>query len=385
MAASPASAQVFDDRGISGGGRPDSVEAIEGEALPGRRAAFRARRVATTAVEEEDRLSGALQLEDDAGGVSGLAAATVYLWDGHRITAWTQTDASGRWSLAKPAGSYAIWARLETPHWGIQDAQGGRYEWEIGTGAYLLAKDNPSTKIARIHMQYVGAVEKLKALGIGLGWWSSRLRVVYPATGNFFTSHDFTVHLTRAEAWDVNLHELGHAIMAAGTRSYGGGGEHRMSQCYNQGLAWSEGWATFLAAAVSFSPGAEDPRFQYLAGGVPIENVPDSTCRGDTNEWRVAAALWDFMDTHKDGADDFSTGFKRIWNSIQGQSMGSFPDAWAFVRAGLKAEERAGAQGVLEQNTLAAPAALAQRPANLAGAQTLAQSLAAPAFEGALR
>ena len=58
------------------------------------------------------------------------------------------------------------------------------------------------------------------------------------------------------------------------------------------------------------------------------------------------------FDTHPDGTDTAALGFGRMWQAIQGQSMGGFPDAWQHLRQGLSGAELLAAEGALRQNTL---------------------------------
>jgi hypothetical protein len=50
---------------------------------------------------------------------------------------------------------------------------------------------------------------------------------------------------------------------------------------------------------------------------IRVENVPDDVCRGDANEWRVAAALWDVHDTHADGGDTAAVDFVTMWTAMR--------------------------------------------------------------------
>ena len=109
------------------------------------------------------------------------------------------------------------------------------------------------------------------------------------------------------------MHELGHSIQSkywSGQPS-GAGITHAGDLCYNPGLALSEGFAdalAFFGSGLHFTPNPGE----LLEGGYDIETVADrSICLGQTNETRVAQALWDMMDASNDGRDQFYFGKDR--------------------------------------------------------------------------
>ena len=316
-------------------------------------------------------VTGRFTLSDAQGqAVPGRGAVAVLL-DGSRETARAQVGEDGSWSLTAPkAGKYKAVLRLETARWSIVDEASGKpFEWEAGEadltrgGSVALGETKPDPasangKIPLIHLQLEEAVAFFGRQGLSLDWWSKKLAVNYPASSDYFSSWDYAVHLSHAEAWDVNLHEIGHSVMDAAMSARGGGGSHKIDECYSQGLALSEGWATFFAGAVRLSPGDADAKFQYLVprrAPIRIENVPDDVCKGENNEWRVAAALWDLHDSHPDGGDDVVLGFPRLWNALRGGSMGSLSDAWRLVRRTLSDPEAAAAAKAMEHNTVPGP------------------------------
>ncbi len=119
------------------------------------------------------------------------------------------------------------------------------------------------------------------------------------------------------EFQDVTIHEYGHAIMY---NAYNGesipdaGGFHSPEDCYNQGLAWSEGWSHFLVCAVKNNGTIISP-FEPLN----IEDIPEYFCRDDINETRVAGALYDLWDNNNDGSDVnelCNISFNTIWSEV---------------------------------------------------------------------
>lgn len=97
-------------------------------------------------------------------------------------------------------------------------------------------------------------------------------------------------------------HELSHQLMSEywdGDRPDGAGGAHNLYQCYNDGLALSEGFANAAPVWVLSGENAVDPQ----PGGFSIESPPSATCSGDTNELWVAGFFWDLLDRPSDGQD----------------------------------------------------------------------------------
>ena len=106
-------------------------------------------------------------------------------------------------------------------------------------------------------------------------------------------------------------HEFGHALMWHLNNGWfpEGGGPH--SLCPNNavkvGLAWSEGYATAFGLISNHST---DGKFYWHNGGSGYSFETYSCAYKDlnTDEGRVAAALWDFLDEH----DDCNSGDEKI-------------------------------------------------------------------------
>ena len=102
----------------------------------------------------------------------------------------------------------------------------------------------------------------------------------------------------------VIMHELAHQTnneFWGNKGPPGEGGSHLLSNCYNDGLALSEGYANAVPMWVIYGEKADSAP---LSGSIDVESPDPSTiCNGDTNETWVAAAFWDLLDHHSDDVD----------------------------------------------------------------------------------
>ncbi|MFP5501741.1 MAG: hypothetical protein ACLGIN_04575, partial [Candidatus Sericytochromatia bacterium] len=127
----------------------------------------------------------------------------------------------------------------------------------------------------------------------------------------------------------------------------GGGGPHKIDECYSGGLAWSEGFASFFSAVISIRRDDPDAKFEYMVPRrkpIRIENVPDDVCEGYTNEWRVSSALWDLYDTNEDGTDRVALSFKTIWGALVKTNgtprMSDVRDGYRLIAGAVPAGDR---------------------------------------------
>jgi|CXWL01.1.fsa_nt_gi hypothetical protein len=271
---------------------------------------------------------------------------------------WTSVRNDGSFVLtgARDGFSYKIRVSLNNPRWNFVNSDGKTYEWETadvasGSDAGTLSPGvgTENEKLGVLHLTYLDALDFLSREATA-AWWKKSLTVIWPDQSDYFTPHNWTLHLTNAMAWDVNLHELGHAVMHGAMAARSAGGAHKIDECYTPELAWSEGWATFFAGAVKLSPDDADAKFEFLVprrAPIRIENVPADVCREPKNEWRVAAGLWDLYDRHEDAGDRIALPFTQIWTGIVSGKTGSIGDAWALIAKITPQSRRAGEDALI--------------------------------------
>lgn len=296
---------------------------------------------------------------------------------------WTLLPSNGAFELDAPAsGRFRVRVSLDNERWTFEAPGGESYEWESGdlsasapgvdAGALSPVPGSESAKLGLLHLTYLDAASFL-AREAELAWWTRPYRVVWPGDADFYSSWSRSITLSDATAWDVVLHELGHAVMDGAFDASGGGGAHKIDQCYTPGLAWTEGWATYFAGAVALSPDDADARFEFLVprrAPVRIEHVPADVCASQANEWRVAAGLWDLTDRHIDG-EGSPLPFRAVWDAARAGRTGSLGELWSLLAPRLDPGLRRLAQEALARNTLLAPAAPLVGAPRLPGAPAL--------------
>ena len=368
LASGAAARERIDDSDFS---RPE-VSAQSAAALPGegRRdgysLVFSLSSLAAPAIGAPGTLSGRVLLADRTGALWPARLAKVRL--AGASGARTVVGADGGFVLAgaSAGATNKISVSLDNPRWAFRSDRGQAYAWEAGpfadgadVGPLSPLPGTENAKLGVLHLTYLEALDFLAREATD-NWWKKPLTVVWPGRADYFEPGAWTLHLTDALAWDVVLHELGHAVMDGAMDARTSGGSHKIDECYSAGLAWSEGWATFFAGAVRLSPDDPDARFEFLVprrAPIRLENVPADVCRGPNNEWRTAAGLWDLYDRHPDAGDAVTLPFRTLWTGITGGVTSSVGDAWTLTAKNLDPLSRRAGEDALIANSLIGPRA----------------------------
>ena len=274
------------------------------------------------------------------------------------------TDPEGRFRI--PLGedtppSFILRFSLQTPRWIIGRSSRSTYAWDStpiaqdpsdrDVGDFIVPADQVVTEAIWIHVTLNKAQSLFESIQDDLSWWPA-IPIRWPASGDYFSWG--TVNVTSAKQWDVVGHEFGHAIFHFGTSAVSSGGRHKIDECYESTLAWSEGWASYFSAVAQVDGNDPDAKFEYMVprrAPIRFENVPEDVCAGPKNEWRVTAALWDVYDIHDDGNDRISVSFDTMWKAMRdGNRQSALKDYTDFLSIRLNDEERNLLQPALEQN-----------------------------------
>lgn len=313
-------------------------------------------------------VTGQLQYFDPRGSLLPAENVTVSAAErqGGQAVASSLVGPDGRWILAvdrRYTGKHlSVTFTLANNFWDIQ-GESSTYAWQgpeiaglqgdTDTGARTLEKDTTNAQAAFIHEIYNRYLRLFAREKLALSWWNRSIDTYWPADGDYYAG---SVNLTHADHWDVNGHEIGHAITFTGTNTRAGGGQHYIDRCYTPSLAWSEGVASFFSAAVSLDPGDPDAKFEFLVprrAPIRIENVPEDVCKGNTNEWRVAAAMWDVYDRHDDGLDKAGLSFGTIWQALhEAPSISSVNDVFPELLKKAGGDKRTLLRDAFRQNTI---------------------------------
>lgn len=305
---------------------------------------------------------GEFRYYDHLGNVLPGANATVALFRDRQMVGSTRTDANGQWQLDAPAnGQYHLQFSLENPLWKINE-----YSWEgqaftvqgaTDTGVYTLEKGTQNAEVSYIHEIYNRALRLFEREGIDIKWWKRQIGTEWPNNANYYSY--YTVHLSGTQQWDVNGHEIGHAIYAQALNARSTGGQHKIDECYDGTLALSEGFATFFSGLVNLERQDSDAKFgPYLVprrAPIRIENTPADVCQGNRNEWRVSSVLWDLYDTVADGPDQLALPLKDIWAAFSQPNkpaMRNALDAYTLLKEKLPSEQHPALREVFLFNTM---------------------------------
>ncbi|MEW6606910.1 MAG: DNRLRE domain-containing protein, partial [bacterium] len=216
-----------------------------------------------------------------------------------------------------------------------------QYNWEGGDLSFGTIKEPVGTVAAAFNILDVITDGYEWAAGPGILFPDKppEVAVFWPDDSenrSFYRKSDKTIHLTHnakpeegvinpAEYDDgVILHEYGHFLMDQYSYSHSPGGAHSWLQQVDSRLAWSEGWAHFVACVTNNNP--ENYVNNYFdnnsprAYGFNLETTEDSNGNqppinyGKENEGLVAGTLWDINDNHIDGKDTLMMGSEEIWD-----------------------------------------------------------------------
>jgi hypothetical protein len=133
----------------------------------------------------------------------------------------------------------------------------------------------------------------------------------------------------------VILHEYGHFLESAYSKSDSPGGSHNGNAVIDPRLAWSEGWANFFQAAVSGSPYYQDTnKNSACSSGTSLQvnlalfektnyqDVPTVANEGIYREASISRSLWQATSAPSGLGRGASIGFNYVWRAFTSSSFG---------------------------------------------------------------
>jgi len=160
----------------------------------------------------------------------------------------------------------------------------------------------------------------------------------------------------------VAVHEWGHYFEDIFSRSDSLGGPHAIGEALDLRLAFSEGFASGLAAIALENPIYCDTSAPMLSGRNVFLDIEflNSGLQGWFNEGSVATLIYDLWDTNNDGTDDGSIGFAPIYETMVGphRTTDAFTTLFSFaaeLRPMLDSADRAFVDSQLNRENVDTP------------------------------
>jgi hypothetical protein len=250
--------------------------------------------------------------------------------------------------------SAVIFCRTDRTVEVVDGPDGSAYSWSTGwnthTGSTSL-ESNIGDSQRGAWAAYSAVREAFAWMDAQAGYRRDVVTVSWP-DGDWPHSHGDEMHLPSSgdyanAVWDPEtiFHEFGHCVQYAmlGDRFPEGDGPdpHYIYSESSPGFAFSEGWAQFLASAISGSPVRESDRTSlestvYADGAFGYD--------GDSGDWdgsivegAVANVLWDIFDgasaadrpSFSSVGDGVDRQFRALWDTMLENQVESIDDVWA--------------------------------------------------------
>lgn len=282
-----------------------------------------------------------------------LRDARVEIWDyntstPHVLLETTDTNANGYYQTTvdseDPGGpdiyvkvfardDYSVWVGSSASDINTTYSKSSTIYWNRPNGTLNVGTiiiDDPADRMA-FYIYDLIADDAYYYLSTNVGWVNSYNLPVqwYPGSlyGTGYDDVEEKIYLLGVDRWDsdVILHEYAHFVMdkiyAAMPPHPNCGVDHQWAVPSSEGCAWTEGWATFLQAAIQndkyYEDTEDDPNNPVL---IDIE-IPDDSPEGADVEGAVTASLWDVFDSETEGWDDLASGINGsnangIWKNV---------------------------------------------------------------------
>jgi hypothetical protein len=288
---------------------------------------------------------------------------------------WTYVGGDGSWQIGLSNVASGVPVRIEyrtkNRFVSIQDPSGNPYTWgdnwnlggaitDIGSRYADLTVNGDLPAVDRL---YVGSTQIwVKFFNNGMNALRDKpIEVTFPnalASGKCVYDTGSGPYAWSCSYWgdgkiyiipahgsaSVVQHEIAHSINSFywdGNLPPGSGGAHNLWDCYNNGLALTEGFANFLTYWTQFDRGQLAPVAPYF--NMNIESIPAGVCANQTAEMRVASTFWDMYDTRNDSLNaNASDGLNYVSQAVPvsiylGNKKNSMAEYLPVVKAGQTA------------------------------------------------
>ena len=134
----------------------------------------------------------------------------------------------------------------------------------------------------------------------------------------------------------IIIHEWGHYFESKFSRADSIGGSHSEGDMLDMRVAFGEGWGNAFSAIATDDPIYYDTSGQQQALGWAMDIERSQPNRpGWFSESSVHRILYDLYDSHDDGADTLSLGFKPIYDVLVGaqKTTPAFTSIFSFITA----------------------------------------------------
>jgi hypothetical protein len=319
---------------------------------------------------------GRITFLDFDGNWRPLVNASVNLYDddtfGDDHLGTTATDWNGNWSFSvnnddgflQNGRDVYYTFHLGNTRWHVRDSDGDNYVWQSATHSNVsdgsVVDYGTETGSTNPESMQIFAVINLgwNHIVVAGGQDPGHVEIRFPeSTTAWFPSQELVkVQMGYSDGPDVTLHEYGHALMQyafGGERISPGGSHSFQDKEQDEGLAYSEGWATGYMLSVcpdgefNWHEGADEDPGEWPTCtvqndfGLEIELFRNTDNRkGEKNEGRVAAAMSDFRDFPNDdngGNEDRGRNGESDQNVSNRISLATIyrDNMWGFVHEGF--------------------------------------------------
>lgn len=195
------------------------------------------------------------------------------------------------------------------------------------------------------------------------------INAIYPTakTSSCYDNENIHIEDTDVDEWDVIIHEYGHYVgQYYNIKTPDIGGNHYVGECNNlergkeegMPLTWNEGWATYFSISAQLEMNAASLNIDHVGDvyytdidytkpeltiNVSLESPDVSEFQfGESNDFAVAAVLFDLADSGNANDENIELGFGFLWNFIndtQCKTLPAFLDA-LFLQGNLSGAQK---------------------------------------------